>query len=278
MNTDISPGEARQIANAYAKFFIQRRDVKAVQSSTGSWRPIREVWTRQDLLDHVSGKSTYGHYILDSDSKCKLFVLDIDLNKTGVYPEDPANADLWDQEQDRYVGPEIKFNPRNAWRDRSHPARSWIKFQINDLAHKLVNIATNTLEIPALAAYSGNKGFHVYGFTGVVSADLAREGAQVVLDTLADEWEYNKGAYYCNNKDTVAGFPNFSIEVYPKQDSLDGKDLGNLIRLPLGRNRKTSDPTFFMDLTTQVRELVPMTSTNAVTFLQERILQEGGAT
>ena len=54
------------------------------------------------------------------------------------------------------------------------------------------------------------------------------------------------------------GYPNFDLEVYPKQDSLADKDLGNLLRLPLGRNLKNpADPTFFLDLTTPPGVMVP---------------------
>jgi hypothetical protein len=46
--------------------------------------------------------------------------------------------------------------------------------------------------------------------------------------------------------------------VYPKQASLAGKDLGNLLRLPLGRNNKSKDPTFFMDMTAPLAEMRPV--------------------
>jgi hypothetical protein len=34
--------------------------------------------------------------------------------------------------------------------------------------------------------------------------------------------------------------------MFPKQDSLNGKDLGNLMKLPLGINRKTGNRSYFV--------------------------------
>ena len=48
----------------------------------------------------------------------------------------------------------------------------------------------------------------------------------------------------------VGGAPwaaSVSVETFPKQDSLEGKKLGNLLRMPLGRNQKSPDPCFFVD-------------------------------
>ncbi len=58
---------------------------------------------------------------------------------------------------------------------------------------------------------------------------------------------------------------NFTIEVYPKQASLEGKTLGNLLRLPLGRNCKSADPTFFLDLTSPLAEMRPVDPEYALT-------------
>ena len=39
---------------------------------------------------------------------------------------------------------------------------------------------------------------------------------------------------------------SFDLEVFPKQDQLSGKGLGNLVKLPLGIHRKSGKPSFFM--------------------------------
>jgi hypothetical protein len=63
--------------------------------------------------------------------------------------------------------------------------------------------------------------------------------------------------YKHTDQSPTTGFPLFTIEIYPKQDSIDNKNLGNLMRLPLGRNQKSPDPTFFVDLSAPIEELRP---------------------
>jgi hypothetical protein len=133
-----------------------------------------------------------------------------------------------------------------------------MKLQFKQMAHMLMRAIHEELELPCAAAYSGGKGVHVYAFTGKIPAVEAREGAQIVLDSL-DCFKATRGTNFFKHKDEdpESGFPNLSIEVFPKQGSLDGKDLGNLMRLPLGRNLKSKDPTFFIDMTSPLGQMVP---------------------
>jgi hypothetical protein len=264
------------LANLFAKKFIARPDVKAVQILTrdgnmiympdgvrdkdGNYTSYRP-WTRPDLLAHLSGERSYGHYLLNTDDTCKLFAFDVDLEKTGFLPSLPEIT--YDDEWSKSF---VEADPRAAWRDRGHSGRNWMKMQFRMIAHVLAKAIVEELNIPCAAAYSGNKGIHVYGFTGLVSADEAREGAMIVLDSIG-KFEPLRGQNFFRHKNTdpVDGFPNLSIEVFPKQDSLDGKDLGNLMRLPLGKNLKTSDPTFFIDLTSAMADMVPVDAEYALT-------------
>jgi hypothetical protein len=258
-----------ELANLFAKRYIARKDVKAVQHRDGSWAPVtkngkrdgeRLGWTRADLLAHLDGSATYGHYLLDTDSTCKLFAFDIDLEKnspnfTGMVPQMPMEPDTIDAWEQSFT----EADAREIWRDRAHPGRDWMKLQFHSLAHRLVAAIENELAIPCAVAYSGAKGIHVYGFTGVVPADEAREGAMIVLDSLSN-WKPSRGTNFfrCEDGNPVTGYPNLSIELFPKQAALDGKDLGNLMRMPLGRNLKAPDPTFFIDMRAPMNELTPV--------------------
>jgi hypothetical protein len=85
--------------------------------------------------------------------------------------------------------------------------------------------------LPCLAEFSGGKGFHFwYFFTEPVSAALARSVLQGLCKMLA------------------ADLGCFNLEVFPKQDHLAGKGLGNLVKLPLGVHRATGKPSFFVHL------------------------------
>lgn len=248
-----------ELAILFAKRFIQRRDVKAVQFASGAYVPDRELknpgrfgplgFKMEHLLQHLEASASYGHYLLDNDSNCRLFAFDIDLEKQGSW----STLEMTDAEPQSF-----EVNPREAWQDRAHPGRPWMKMQMGMLARKFVSTIQKELGIPCAAAYSGGKGIHVYGFTGPMPAVQVRAAATFVIES-TDDWELFKGQHFYRHKlrDPILGYPNFSVEVFPKQDSLDGKDLGNLMRLPLGRNLKSADPTFFLDLATPIGVMAP---------------------
>lgn len=264
-----------ELAILFAKRFIQRRDVKAVQFKSGAYVPDFQLKNRitgepdpgkfgplgfkmNHLQEHLEGAASYGHYILDADSNARFFCFDIDLEQEGFWVPIEPWVDGMDEKEWESKQVPIECNPRDLWRDRASPARGWFKIQFGTLARKFVSAIQRELEIPCAAAYSGNKGIHVYGFTGTQPAATVRQAAIHVLNSM-DDWELYKGQHFFRSKlrDPYLGYPNISIEVYPKQDSLDGKDLGNLLRLPLGRNLKSPDPTFFLDLSTPVGVMAP---------------------
>lgn len=269
---------AEDLAVQLAKKFITRRDVKAIQFDDGSYCPdtrLAEIDTERGtnklapygpvgfkmshLQRHLNGEQTYGHYMLGLDGTCKLFAFDIDLEKTGTWI---------DFRQGEAFQVHEGF-PREEWRDRRHPSRSWYKYQMKMIGTKLAKVITKDLQLPCAVAYTGGKGIHVYGFTGVLPAAEVREIARIALDATG-EFAPSRGDNFFKHvsEDPTGGYQNFQIEVFPKQDTLDGKDLGNLMRLPLGRNRKTTDPTFFIDMGGRMTELRPHAD-------QARVLEMG---
>src|SRR5687767_4638892 len=91
---------SKELAKAFARRFIQRPDVKAVQLdrdaghlSQGDWFPDTKIdpakrpnsphlphgFNMDHLLAHLAGERTYGHYLLNSADECKMFAFDIDL-------------------------------------------------------------------------------------------------------------------------------------------------------------------------------------------------------
>lgn len=254
---------SNELANLFAKKFIARPDVKAIQHSDGSWSPHTKTgkrdgeripWNRTDLIHHIEGDRTFGHYLLNTDNRCKLFAFDVDLEKSGTLPLFEPK----DEAPDEFA--EVA-DLRAAWQDRSHVGRAHMKLDFKRMAHMLLRSIEEDLTIPCAAAYSGAKGIHVYAFTGLIPADEAREGAQIVLDTIGN-FKAVRGDNFFKHED----FPNLSIEVFPKQGSLQGKDLGNLMRLPLGRNLKNpKDPTFFLDMNAPLGVFKPKDPVRALT-------------
>lgn len=278
--------QAKYMAKYIAKNMIAREDVKASQLPRGQGAYVRDdsKWTMRDLIDHVTGKETYGHYLLDQDSNVKIIAFDIDLNQTGTYiPFTPKDHERYADDptlmEDEYF---IECSPRDAWLDRKHPARPWLKHQMRELADRFAS-AMHVSGVKTFATYSGNKGIHVYGILGerTPAAD-ARILAYGIMDSVArglvckttyddgetEHHEYevaaSKGKSFYYLKSDVAplyrSFDNFSIEVFPKQDHIEPNRLGNLMRLPFGTNLKNpKDPTFVIDQCAASSSLVPIT-------------------
>lgn len=266
------------LAGIVAKRFIQRRDVFAEQTSMGGYRPVREgsdgpftALKGRHLASHFSGEKTYGHYLLDPDNNCRLFAFDIDLEKNtpddqpgphfvGKYALAP-NLETWTGTHEEWFEAHTihDFDPRESWKDRAHPSRPQVKMQMRFISHMLARSIREELDIETAVTYTGSKGLHVYGFTGPLPAEHVREAAQIVLDSL-DCFTANRGKHFFkhNSSDPIDGFPNFSIEVFPKQISIGDGGFGNLMRLPLGRNLKSpKEPTFFVDMRAPMSELAP---------------------
>jgi hypothetical protein len=81
-----------------------------------------------------------------------------------------------------------------------------------------------------LVEYSGGKGFHFWYFFDPPAAAAAARG------------------FLENVRQALAGdVTAFQLEVFPKQDGLSGKGLGNLVKLPLGVHRLTGRRSYFVD-------------------------------
>lgn len=229
---------SKELATELGKRFIQRRDVKAIQRSDGAWNPVAEPWKMSDLLDHIEGRKTYGHYMVSPDDKCKLFAFDIDLVKEGYWVS---------LQEDALLNGGQPCNPREIWSNPNHEGWGFLTLQLRCMAEALALKILRVFDgdIPVAIAYSGNKGLHVYGFTGSVLASEARGAALEVLNAF-NCFENSKGQNFFRQK--YGDYKNIEIEVFPKQDTLDGKQFGNLMALPLGIHRKTSKEKFFVDV------------------------------
>ncbi|QOR56154.1 DNA primase [Gordonia phage Linetti] len=277
------------LAKLIAKRFIQRKDVKAVQVADGGYRPVREPWKMGDLISHVTKEQTFGHYTCDADGLTKLIVFDIDLdtgycNKrkkdqplpacceqghgTWVDLPDDVLAQTTDADFDKVVAERVhSLHPRAAWHDRRNPARPWLKYQLRSMCDFLTSAIQNHLQLESAAAYSGNKGCHVYAFfPEPIDAKVARAAALMTLEyagklispSAGFEAVHGDNFFKHAETDPYYSYQNLTVEIFPKQASMKDKDLGNLCRLPLGTNLKhEKDPTFFIDQRLSTKELSP---------------------
>jgi len=240
------------LVNLFAKHFIARPDVVAVQHNDGSYSPGKIGFTREVIASHLGGNYTYGHYMLNGNNECKFFCFDVDLKTDGVYwvepdlqlaPESFTPLELDDWFAANTKGP-IAINPRQTWRDRGHEARNYFKRQFRSVAELLTSNIHTQLGIGTLATYSGHKGIHVYGMTGLAPASEVRAAAEFILDAV--DFKPTKGKNFYG--DSSGEYENLELELFPKQTEVDEGHYGNLLRLELGINRKApKDPTFFLD-------------------------------
>jgi hypothetical protein len=229
--------ETRDLITKISQKFIARRDVVALQNADGSWRPEQKPFKMGNMREHLEGKVTLGHYLVDPDGdKTKLFAFDIDIkgNRDGEAPS------YWlDENKERHEG-----DMREAWNTPGHPAIPYLRLHLRCLAEGLGHAIHRLYDdnVHVVIADSGGKGLHVYGLTGEVDALEAKTMAEGVLQTLGC-FEAFRGNNFWRH---TSAYENLEIEVFPKQTTLQGKEYGNLMRLPLGINRKTGRVSRFL--------------------------------
>jgi hypothetical protein len=235
------------LVKALGTRFIQRRDVKAVQHPNGAWTPVREPWVMSDFRAHLAGQQTFGHYVVDKGGKCKLFAYDIDLRKPDPRPGDAR----YDETKHTY---QPDFNPREVWlggeSELRDDLRTALRCMAEGLAYRIHRVTDGAVQVAI--ANSGSKGLHVYGFTGEVDAADAKRLALGILEDFGcfEATRGNNFFRHVGQTTSPGAFQHIDIEVFPKQENLDGKELGNLMALPLGVHRVTGHAKYFIDLRT----------------------------
>lgn len=97
----------------------------------------------------------------------------------------------------------------------------------NYLTERIPSVSAEKNLYP-LMEISGGKGYHFwYFFDPAIAASVARNLLESIVAAI--------------RSDLTA----FNMEVFPKQDQLKGKGLGNLVKLPLGIHRKTGKRSIF---------------------------------
>jgi hypothetical protein len=245
------------ITDLIAKRFIARPGVMAVQSANGAYHPRERSFTRADLVNHIRGTESLGHYLVNEQGECKLFAFDLDLNKSGDIKEMNDNGDLIHR----------VLAPRDIWTQRA-PADDfdYLKMLLKGVANALAISIKMNYGIDVGISYSGSKGVHVYGWTGLIKASEARSLAFDVLNTF--ELPDGKRHFVPTRGDNFfQSMQNnlYSVEVFPKQDAIAEGGFGNLMRLPLGKNLKGTR-SFFLDYETPASTFAPMNAVRALQF------------
>jgi hypothetical protein len=258
--------------------FISRKDVKAEQGKDGAWHPVRVdprdtssatiPFVMQDFVDHLQGTRTLGHYVVGTDDTAKFFCLDLDLDKEGFYMG-PGNPESDPEDLAARVGHAIKAMPREIWAaGEPADAMEYYTVALRCLAEGLGLRAAKLIPGMHIAiANSGGKGLHVYGFMPSgepTPAGIVREMAEAVLMDIPNQFAKVKGDNFWK-ANTSGAYSNITIEVFPKQTALSEGGYGNLIRLPLGINRKTGNRGYFVNCKSGYNKLPEMDALRALT-------------
>lgn len=223
------------VIKALGTRFIERRDVKAVQGEGIPWQPIREKFTVKDFEDHLSGKRTFGHYLVSPEGNCKFFAFDIDLDKQGQYFDESGTFH--------------PCNPRDVVLDPEHPGYLEFRHDLRNVAEGFARKIDRILGVPTAIAWSGGKGLHVYGFTGTKQASVVRTLAAGLMDDAG--WLPTRGDNFFKHPHHATNplcYPHITIEIFPKQDSVGADGFGNLMALPLGVHKGTGQEKYFCRL------------------------------
>lgn len=255
------------LAGLLARRFIARPDVYAEQTGSGIYHPVNKPFTK-DLLDrHITGEISLGHYLVNQQGEAKLFAFDfdfVDAPRTWLkYPSgeevhylDEAfvrkviTLDEYTKAYNEMSAQEVG-NPKELWQDKKHPSRQFYLIQMRTIVEMFTHRIHDVLgeNVPIAASYSGFKGCHVMGWTGMAPAADLRALATAVIESF-DRFKPTKKDQYWEDqdRDPHTGVASFQIEVFPKQDTIREGGYGNLMRLPLGKNRKApSSRSFFID-------------------------------
>jgi hypothetical protein len=107
-------------------------------------------------------------------------------------------------------------------RDRLRRERRYLIARVKEMAAEI--------GLVPLSEFSGGKGFHFwFFFEPAIPAAAAKKALDSICRILS--------------KDLTV----FNLEVFPKQERLGGKGLGNLVKLPLGIHRLTGKSSFFLE-------------------------------
>jgi hypothetical protein len=113
-------------------------------------------------------------------------------------------------------------------REEARKERDGIRREAVYLYKRIIELSENA-GLACICEISGGKGYH-YWFpaTSPVDAGIMKKALQVLV------------------RDLAADVKCFSLEVFPKQDSLKGKGYGNLVKLPLGVHRGSGKKSGFV--------------------------------
>lgn len=220
-----------------APFARQAREQALLAAYQGLFRGRADVYARQwaNKAEGTSGYVPVRQPLTEADLRDHL----LGRRTLGIY--------LLTAEGRTYLGV-IDADLAKEWRGRDLPAaqRQTLRRELAYLLARTPELAQE-LGLRCLTEFSGGKGYHFW-FPFAEAVEPAR--VRATLGRIAASLQRDLQA--------------FRLEVFPKQDGLSGKGLGNLVKLPLGIHRVTGKPSRLLpsvrgDLWSQLEPLTRFT-------------------
>lgn len=201
MTTSIS---AKDLYN----LFVHRKDVFAIQTTTGAYIPVRREITITDIQKHLEGEHTIGLYCLTTDNTVKWACVDLDLKK-----------------------PCSKCGSEHTYVNKNNLVCSDCNASVYDEDLKIFFLQAKLVydlftDYKVILEFSGRKGYHVWIlFDEPTNATFAR---QLVTSRL-----------------NRVKLPR--LEVFPKQTELsESLKYGNLVKIPFATHKVSKQKSYLI--------------------------------
>ena len=244
--------KVREAASLMGKLFIQQRARKAVfrpdHKGKWHWTAINEKYTMDDFVNHLTGTHCLGTYLCDENALVKFLAFDLDLAKESKYLEvydvpqidalTEAGAD-WDG-----YGTSLGVGTGDleaALHDPDSLAYRWARIELLTAMRAINAAVKEKLELRTLSVVTGG-GAHVL---------VPLPEPMAAIDVRSAGIEIASSLYSARQRNDIffdyGGNNELTIEIFPKQDSMEGKEYGNLIRLPFGWHYGAAIRTYSID-------------------------------
>jgi hypothetical protein len=238
---------AREAASLLGKLLINRRDRKAFfrpdHQGNWHWTAVESPFKMDDFVKHLTGSVALGTYMLNTDSTVKFMAIDLDLNKQAKYLKIHPIDEILELEKQGYDWnlDLAEGNLEAALHQPSDPAHHWARIVLMGAVYAVNKAIRESLELPTLCVITGGGAHVIAPLPEPMPASDARSAGIEIVASLPSARQRNDIFF------DYGAHNELSIEVFPKQDTLEDKPFGNLIRLPFGWHYEAGIRTYAID-------------------------------
>jgi len=210
----------RDSSSEFLEPFVEiRREEESIRAFMSLFRGRDDVFARQwvDKEKQQSGYSPVRRRLTAADIRDHL----AGVKTYGIYLMNPDNS-VWTGVID--IDLKKSFRRKGALKGLTGAVKREVRFILEN-----IRSLASQAGIESIAEFSGGKGYHIWvPMKEPVPASFMRNALSVFSKNLSGKLEF------------------FDLEIFPKQDKLTGKGLGNLVKLPLGIHRLTGKRSFLV--------------------------------